>query len=91
MQHADPDKLVTGIVLTPDEYTAILKELFGDSLSAEFNSDGIWLTYDDSKINDPEAVLYEKLAEYYDVQQIVNVHMDNDEPFRIWVIYKDKH
>lgn len=70
---------------TSTEFSEVIKELF--DADVEYSLDGIWLG--DKKNGDEisQEELYEKLAECFNVAEIVSIHSDNWESVGVWVEY----
>lgn len=90
MQNVTPDMLKTCITMEPHKYENLLKQLFGEELCIEFSMDGIWVGYDNEENNvceEPE--IYEKLAEYFGVNRITDIHIDDkSDNYLVWIAYK---
>lgn len=73
------------LMLTADEFRDVLAKLYGDSVYADFSLDGLYvgLTEDDIPVED----LHEKLAKYFRVHSIDSIHLDDDEPCNVWLVY----
>lgn len=92
IQNVDEYTLKTCIFMNSDQYTKLLTKLFGEHITVSFDSDGIWTGYD---YDDPtEADTYEepdveaKLAEYFGVSKIEDIHMDDYNDVGVWISYK---
>ena len=78
---------VNSIVMSADEFRAMLHELYGDDVYTDFSADGLYVgkTEDDLPIED----LHEKLAVKLNVQEITSIHIDDMEPTGVWIAYAE--
>ena len=75
------------IILSSKEFEGILDELFDCAVTAEYSLDGLTLYTDDDCIDIEE--LCNKLAEYFDVDRVTSVHIDDCDDIGVWICYQD--
>jgi hypothetical protein len=83
------------IFMNTDEYDKIIKSLFGSHIEVEFTLDGMWVGNPNvDSLDDICEISFDelsaKLAEYFDVEQVTSVHMDDCDEIGVWICYKDK-
>lgn len=87
MKNVKDCKLKKCIILQEEEYSNIIKELFGKDTSVDYDIDGIYISNDNFPNLEYDEV-YKRLSSYFDVQ-VTSVHMDDEDYTGIWVCYKD--
>ena len=90
MKNVRDSQLKKAIFLEKEQYEEALLEIFGIDVSVHPDLDGIWYEYNEEALEDEiENVLLEKLADYFDVDEVTSVHADDCDTVGIWVVYKD--
>lgn len=89
----------TCIFKTEDEMYDDIKTVFGPTADIECSIEGIDFTrivdnggdeeYRPETETIPNNELFSKLAEYYDVQEITSIHIDDCDMVGIWICYKE--
>ena len=82
---------LTSLRFTFDEFTNLLKSIYGDNTEIELSLDGIDIIVGDDY--PPRDELHEKLAEKLNLKKVDFLHADKRplmyEPSDIWVTYSD--
>lgn len=86
MRNTENYKFANCIIMSSDEYAIIMRELFDSKVYVEFGSAGIFVGYDDPTCEEPNV--YTKLAEYFEVSEITDIHFDYVAD-KVWIAYKD--
>ena len=87
MKNVRKNMLKTCIILTSDEYTEIIKNIFGN-VSIDYSLDGISIYTDDNVIDTTE--LHTKLAEYFNVDRVTSTHSDDcSNTIGVWIVYQN--
>lgn len=82
------------IVLPVDDFGDVVKSLFGKTADFEIDYDGIsvYCFDDDGNVVPIDSVdVFEKLAEYFDVEEVTSYHPDDYIMFGtgVWIVYTD--
>lgn len=93
MKNVRPGQLKTAVFLNLDEFSYVVRAVFGNGTNFETALDGITVyTVDEEDdytyLEDDE--ICEKLATYFDVAQVTSFHADDCKYPGIWIVYKDK-
>lgn len=79
-------QLQSAFIFELDQFTNILKNLFGESINVEYALDGITVYTEDDIIERDDIIA--KLTEYFDVI-VTGYHQDDcANPF-VWVVYRE--
>jgi len=91
MKNINTNDLKTCIFLDEEKFRDIFRSIFDDydietnNVDVEISpEDGIYFCAIDN------ATVYKKLAEYFDIDEITSIHVDQTEyPTGVWICYKD--
>ena len=86
MKNVRESQLKKCIFLTEEEMNNILKEIYDFPVKVHFSMDGLW--YDSEEDIDDETVKQD-LRDYFGVQEVTSIHIDDCDYVGIWVCYKD--
>ena len=89
MKNVKPDQLKKCITLTTEEFTSIIKNLFGSNTQVEYSLDGIWIGDNNGANIDYDTEICAKLADYFDVSKVTSFHADDADYILIWIVYQD--
>lgn len=96
MKNVRPNQLKKVIFLTQEEYEEVLSEIYGTEIIVHPDLDGIWYEYsDEAYLNEEdggvtiEGGLHERLAEYFDVEEVISIHCDDCDYVGIWIAIKE--
>ena len=98
MKNVNKDQLKHAILLSKEEFTKIVKELFGNLCDVDIDYNDNTITLYDRETDDYVYLVdvYPKLAEYFDVAEITSIHCQvcyddedfGDAPVLFWICYK---
>ena len=88
MKNVSERQKKTCIFVRAWEYEDLVKSLFVDegNVSVTFYEDGVSHELNDDSID--TSVLYSRLAEYFDVETVTSVHLDNCLELGVWICYQ---
>ena len=85
MKGAKEHQLKKCIYLTLDEFEEIVFNLYDEPIEIEVSLDGITIMTDKDCVDVDE--LYQRLAKYFDVDEVTSIHADDCEYVGIWIVY----
>ena len=90
MNNIKQSQLVKCILLTPDEFEIIVKDVINIPLHIDYTLEGLDIyPADETNYDVGTDVLKDKLAKYFDVKEITSIHLDHDEMPNVWIAYKE--
>lgn len=76
------------ILLTADEFRDVVKSLYDEEVYIDFSADGLYVGLTEDEL--PAEDLHERLAQYFYVDGISSIHIDDYEPCGVWLVCKNE-
>lgn len=89
MKNVNKYQLKKCIFLTIEEFDEILKTVYPDSeVNISYDFEGMSVDVDDDGVDVND--MYQKLAEYFDVNTVTSIHIDDCDTVGVWIVYKNE-
>ena len=88
MQNVRKNQLKKCIVLEVEEFNSLLHQLFGENIETDYSLDGLYIGFENGDNLDTQE-LHDKLAEYFDVDEVTSIHIDDCDVTLVWIVYKN--
>lgn len=89
MQNVRDLQKKTCLILTRTEFDEVIDSIYDGEVETHYSLDGISLNYTDDEREFSYDVLHNDLANYFDVNKVTSVHIDDCDYTGVWIVYKD--
>ena len=87
MKNVRENQLKKCIYVESEDFVDVIREVLGAEFCVSFTNEGLDICTNEDVADVNE--LHEALASYFDVKEVMSIHIDDCDFVGVWIVYKD--